>query len=66
MSNSRIAPIRPSIARYLKRQIGGFIREYERAVNGEAEPAESPEPERRAETPPAATRDEETDGQAGS
>ena len=52
MSNSRIAPIRPSIAKILKRQIGGFIREYEREVNRGAEPAKKPEPEKSADAPP--------------
>ncbi len=42
MSKSRIAPVRPSIAKILKRQIGGFVREYEREVNRPAEPAEPP------------------------
>ncbi|MGC8780097.1 MAG: hypothetical protein ACP5UQ_04445 [Anaerolineae bacterium] len=53
MSNSRIAPIRPSIARILKRQIGGFIREYEREVNRGAEPTKSPPPEKTTEPAPA-------------
>ena len=39
MSKGRIAPVRPSIAKILKRQIGGFIREYDREVN---RPAASP------------------------
>ena len=43
MSKGRIAPVRPSIAKILKRQIGGFVREYEREVNRPAErPAEPP------------------------
>ena len=33
MSKGRIAPVRPSIAKILKRQIGGFVREYDREVN---------------------------------
>jgi hypothetical protein len=53
MSDSRIAPIRPSIAKFLKRKIGGFVREYEREVNRDAEPLKQPEPEKRPETPPA-------------
>ena len=60
MSKSRIAPIRPSIAKILKRQIGGFINEYDRAVNRPAEPAKPPEapakqPETPAKTPEAPT-----------
>ena len=43
MSKGRIAPVRPSIAKLLKRQIGGFVREYEREVNRPDErPAEPP------------------------
>ncbi len=52
MSNSRIAPIRPSIAKLLKRKIGGFVREYEREVNRGVEPPKKPESEKSAETPP--------------
>jgi len=63
MSKSRIAPVRPSIAKILKRQIGGFVREYEREVNrpaaspaGPAKPSPAPAastpPEKRQETPP--------------
>ena len=42
MSKGRIAPVRPSIAKILKRQIGGFVREYEREVNRPAEPPKKP------------------------
>jgi hypothetical protein len=42
MSKGRIAPVRPSIAKILKRQIGGFVREYEREVNRPVEPAKKP------------------------
>lgn len=60
MSKSRIAPVRPSIAKILKRQIGGFINEYEREVNRPAEPAKPPEapvkqpelPAKKPEAPP--------------
>lgn len=59
MSNSRIAPVRPSIAKLLKKQIGGFIREYEREVNrpaaSPAQPAKTPapaQPEKHPEPPP--------------
>ena len=38
MSKGRIAPVRPSIAKILKKQIGGFVREYEREVNRPTEP----------------------------
>jgi len=51
MSNSRIAPIRPSIAKILKKQIGGFVREYEREVNRDQEPAKKPEPVKPADAP---------------
>jgi hypothetical protein len=53
MSDSRIAPIRPSVAKFLKRKIGGFVREYEREVNRGNEQPKQPEPEKRPETPPA-------------
>jgi hypothetical protein len=53
MNNSRIAPIRPSIAKILKRQIGGFVREYEREVNRGSQQPKQPAPEKRPETPPA-------------
>ncbi len=43
MSKGRIAPMRPSIARILKRQIGGFVREYDKAVNAPGEPAKQTE-----------------------
>jgi hypothetical protein len=52
MSKGRIAPVRPSIAKILKRQIGGFVREYEREVNRPVEPPKKP-PAQPA-TPPAA------------
>lgn len=42
MSKGRTAPIRPSIAKILRRQIGGFVREYERELNRPAEPAQKP------------------------
>ena len=42
MSKSRIAPVRPSIAKILKRQIGGFVREYEREVNRPVQPPKKP------------------------
>jgi hypothetical protein len=64
MSKSRIAPVRPSIAKILKRQIGGFVREYEREVNRPAEPAKRPPvqppapPEQHQETPPPPDRPE--------
>jgi len=56
MSKGRIAPVRPSIAKILKRQIGGFVREYEREVNRPAErPAEPPKkPPAQPVTPPVA------------
>jgi hypothetical protein len=56
MSDSRIAPIRPSIAKILKRKIGGFVREYEREVNRGAEPPKQPEAEKASETPPPADK----------
>jgi hypothetical protein len=40
---SKIAPVRPSIAKILKRQIGGFVREYEKEVNRPAEAAQKPQ-----------------------
>ncbi len=52
MGKGRIAPIRPSIAKILKRQIGGFVREYEREVNRPPEPAQP--------LPPGAQKGEET------
>ncbi len=68
MSKGRIAPVRPSIAKILKRQIGGFVREYEREVNRPTEPPKKPPaqpvvppvaqpivqpaPEKREQTPP--------------
>jgi hypothetical protein len=66
MSKSRIAPVRPSIAKILKRQIGGFVREYEREVNRPASsptgPAKQPpapaQPVQRQETPPPPDRPE--------
>lgn len=66
MSKSRIAPIRPSIAKILKRQIGGFINEYEREVNRPAELAKPPEapvkppvaPAKPPENPPPPERSE--------
>lgn len=51
MSNSRIAPMRPSIAKFLKKQIGGFVREYEREVNRDQDPAKKPEPVKPADAP---------------
>lgn len=51
MSDSKIAPIRPSIAKFLKRQIGGFVREYEREVNQSEETAKKPEPKKSEENP---------------
>ena len=62
MSNSRIAPIRPSIARFLKKQIGGFVREYERVVNRGTEPPAPPAPAKRSETPPPAEKPAGDDG----
>ena len=44
--------MRPSIANMLKRQIGGFVREYEREVNRPAEPAKKPEAGKTQEAPP--------------
>ncbi len=52
MDKGRIAPIRPSIAKILKRQIGGFVREYEREIN---RPAPQAQP-----LPPGAQKSEET------
>jgi hypothetical protein len=40
---SKIAPMRPSIAKMLKRQIGGFVREYEKEVNRPPKPANQPD-----------------------
>ncbi len=45
MGKGRIAPMRPSIARFLKRKIGGFVKEYERELNRAAEPASQKETE---------------------
>ncbi len=58
MSNSRIAPIRPSIAKILKRQIGGFVREYEREANRPPEPAVKPELEKGEGAPPQTDKTE--------
>ena len=33
MTKSRIAPMRPGIAKFLKRKIGGFVNEYDKALN---------------------------------
>lgn len=64
MSNSRIAPLRPSIARFLKKQIGGFIQEYEREVNrGADQPKKSPEPEKATPTPKPVEKPTAEDGQ---
>jgi hypothetical protein len=46
----KIAPVRPSIAKILKRQIGGFVREYEREVNRPPQPARKPEADKGATT----------------
>jgi hypothetical protein len=51
MTNSRIAPMRPSIAKFLKKKIGGFVREYEREVNRDQEPVKKPEPAKPADAP---------------
>lgn len=51
MTNSRIAPMRPSIAKFLKKKIGGFVKEYEREVNRDQEPAKKPEPAKPADAP---------------
>jgi hypothetical protein len=52
MTKSRTAPMRPGIAKFLKRKIGGFVREYDKAVNAPIEPAPAQKP---AEAPrPAA------------
>lgn len=53
MSDSKIAPLRPSVAKFLKRKIGGFVREYEREVNRGSEQPKQPAPEKAPETPPA-------------
>jgi hypothetical protein len=58
MDKGRIAPIRPSIAKILKRQIGGFVREYEREVNRPAEPAKKPEPHKSDGAPPSSQEPE--------
>jgi hypothetical protein len=51
MSKGRTAPIRPSIAKILRRQIGGFVREYERELNRPAEPAQEPKTQQEEEVP---------------
>ena len=51
MSDSKIAPIRPSIAKFLKRQIGGFVREYDREVTRSEEATQKPEPQKNEEPP---------------
>jgi len=43
--------MRPSIAKFLKKQIGGFVREYEREVNRDQDPAKKPEPVKPADAP---------------
>lgn len=47
--------MRPSIARFLKKQIGGFVREYEREVHRESEQPKTPASEKASATPPEPT-----------
>ena len=56
MSESKIAPMRPSVAKFLKRQLAGFYREYDREVNGSSE-SETPPAPKSGQTKPAAQPD---------
>ena len=70
MSKSKVAPIRPSIAKLLKRKIGGFVSEYEKELNrptSAAKPADvgshptEPTTSTRQPTPPADVAAEQED-----
>ena len=52
MSPAKIAPVRSSIAKILKREVGGFLREFDRELH---KPPASPAPPKpvKAEDPPA-------------
>jgi hypothetical protein len=64
LSPAKIAPVRPSIARFLKRGIGEFLREFDRELHQPPPSAAPPKPEQTVDAP--ATPAEEAEGAAPS
>ncbi len=53
--------MRPSIAKILKRQIGGFVKELEREVNRPTEPAHKPAADKSQGSEPPPERPEQAE-----